>query len=79
MVGAGHRFARLHAHCVLTFAIQLTRTHTEEAKECTDYARARKLIELVLAQSAVIMARPVEKDIEGSYQVRKDARMGPRF
>ncbi|KAM3576369.1 hypothetical protein VYU27_001720 [Nannochloropsis oceanica] len=41
----------------------------EEAKECTDYARARKLIELVLAQSAVIMARPVEKDIEGSYQV----------
>ena len=42
---------------------------TEEAKECTDYARARRLIELVLAQSAIIMARPAEKDIEGSYQV----------
>lgn len=54
-------------------AIQPTRTRTEEAKECTDYARARKLIELVLAQSAVIMARPVEKDIEGSYQVRRQA------
>lgn len=44
-------------------------TPPDEAKECTDYARARRLIELVLAQSQVIMARPSEKDIEGSYQV----------
>lgn len=43
--------------------------NADEAKECTDYARARRLIELVLAQSQVIMARPSEKDIEGSYQV----------
>ena len=28
------------------------------------------MIELVLEQSAVIMARPSDKDIEGSYQVR---------
>lgn len=74
MRGAGQGVACLHTHCVLTITIQPTRTRTEEAKECTDYARARKLIELVLAQSAVIMARPVEKDIEGSYQVRRRGR-----
>lgn len=54
-----------------TMSLSLFPSHdlSDAAKECTDYARARKLIELILAQSAVIMARPTEKDIEGSYQV----------